>query len=115
MVVDQNFLKVKRTLVTIFLFTLFINYSFADNLRFKKIVNLKGPWGSTFISNTELLITEKSGEIKLIDLNTNKISSLNHLCFIDYLDYFFHAKHCQSPIRSRSRERSGFEIFQIGP
>ena len=73
MVVDQNFLKVKRTLVTIFLFTLFINYSFADNLRFKKIVNLKGPWGSTFINDTKLLITEKSGEIKLIDINTNKI------------------------------------------
>ena len=58
MVVDQNFLKVKRTLVTIFLFTLFINYSFADNLKFKKIVNLKGPWGSTFINNTELLGNE---------------------------------------------------------
>ena len=79
MVGDQNFLKVKRTLVTIFLFTLFINYSFADNLKFKKIVNLKGPWGSTFISDTELLITEKSGEIKLIDLNTKKISSLNKI------------------------------------
>ena len=85
MVVDQNFLKVKRTLVTIFLFTLFINYSFADNLRFKKIVNLKGPWGSTFINDTELLITEKSGEIKLIDLNTKKISSLNHN--LNYLEH----------------------------
>ncbi len=85
MVVDQNFLKVKRTLVTIFLFTLFINYSFADNLKFKKIVNLKGPWGSTFINDTELLITEKSGEIKLIDLNTRKISSLNHN--LNYLEH----------------------------
>ena len=82
MVVDQNFLKVKKTLVTIFLFTLFINYSFADNLKFKKIVNLKGPWGSTFINDTELLITEKSGEIKLIDLNSKKISSLNHNCLL---------------------------------
>ena len=85
MVVDQNFLKVKRTLVTIFLFTLFINYSFADNLKFEKIVNLKGPWGSTFINDTELLITEKSGEIKLIDLNSKKISSLNHN--LNYLEH----------------------------
>ena len=84
---DQNFLKLKKTLVTIFLFTFFINYSLADNLRFKKIVNLKGPWGSTFINDRELLITEKSGEIKLIDLNTNKISSLNH-----NLNYLVHGQ-----------------------
>ena len=85
MVVDQNFLKVKISLVTIFLFIFCISYSFAENLNFKKIVNLKGPWGSTFISDTELLITEKSGEIKLIDLNTNKISSLNHN--LNYLEH----------------------------
>ena len=85
MVVDQNFLKVKRSLVTIFLFIFCISYSFAENLNFKKIVNLKSPWGSTFISDTELLITEKSGKIKLINLNTNKISSLNHN--LNYLEH----------------------------
>ena len=36
---DQNFLKVKRSLVTIFLFIFCISYSFAENLNFKKIVN----------------------------------------------------------------------------
>ena len=75
MVVDQNFLKVKRTLVTIFLFTLFINYSFADNLRFQKIVNLKGPWGSTFINDTELLITEKPAKIKLLNITIFRVIS----------------------------------------
>jgi len=85
MVVDQNFLKVKRSLVTIILFIFCISYSFAENLNFKKIVNLKSPCGSTFTSNTELLITEKSGEIKLIDLNTNKISLLNHN--LNYLEH----------------------------
>ena len=64
MVVDQNFLKVKRTLVTIFLFTLFISYSFADNLRFQKIVNLKGPWGSTFINDTERPLDSRSAPIE---------------------------------------------------
>ena len=43
---------------------------------FKKIIDLKGPWGSTFINNKELLITEKSGSIKLINLNTKKISNI---------------------------------------
>ena len=85
MVVGQNFLKVKKTLVTIFLFLLCVNYSFAENLNFKKIVNLKSSWGSTFISDTELLITEKSGKIKLININTNKISSVNHN--LNYLEH----------------------------
>ena len=85
MVVDQSFLKVRKILVTIILFIFYVNYSFAENFNFKNIVNLKSPWGSTFISETELLITEKSGEIKLIDLNTNKISIINHnLNFLEH-------------------------------
>jgi quinoprotein glucose dehydrogenase len=78
MVVDQNFLKVNRIIVKIFLFFFSINYSLAENLDFEKVVDLKNPWGSTFINNTELLVTEKSGKIKLIDLNTKKISLINH-------------------------------------
>ena len=73
MVVDQSFLKVNQIVVTIFLFFFSINSSFAEDLNFIKIVDLKDPWGSTFISETELLITEKSGKIKLINLNTKKI------------------------------------------
>ena len=41
---------------------------FAEKIIFKKIVDLNDPWGSTFINNNELLITEKSGKIKLINL-----------------------------------------------
>ena len=66
MVGDQNFLKVRKFFITIFLFLISINVSFAENLNFKKIVDLNDPWGSTFISNNELLITEKSGKIKLV-------------------------------------------------
>ena len=85
MVVDQSFLKVRKILVTILLFIFCVNYSFAENFNLKKIINLKGPWGSTFISETELLITEKSGNIKLIDLNTNRISIVNHnLNFLEH-------------------------------
>ena len=73
MVVDQNFLKVRKFFISIFLFLVSINVSFAENLIFKKIVDLNDPWGSTFINNNELLITEKSGKIKLINLNSKKI------------------------------------------
>ena len=78
MVVDQNFLKVKKFFIPIFLLLISINVSLAENLNIKKIVNLNNPWGSTFINNKELLITEKSGKIKLLNLNTNEISEVAH-------------------------------------
>ena len=78
MVVDQNFLKVKKFFIHIFLLLISINVSLAENLNIKKIVNLNDPWGSTFINNKELLITEKSGKIKLLNLNTKEISEVAH-------------------------------------
>lgn len=85
MVVDQNFPKVKSIAVTIFLVLFIATNSVAQKFNFKKIVDLKGPWGSTFINNKELLITEKSGSIKLINLNTKKISNINHnLNFLEH-------------------------------
>ena len=78
MVVDQNFLKVKKFFISIFLFFISINISFAENLIFKKIVDLNDPWGSTFLNNEKLLITEKSGKIKFINLNSKTISEINH-------------------------------------
>ena len=85
MVVDQNFLKVSKFFISIFLFSVSINVSFAENLILKKIVDLNDPWGSTFINNNELLITEKSGKIKLINLNSKKISEVNHN--LNYLEH----------------------------
>ena len=85
MVVDQNFLKVRKFFISIFLLLVSINVSFGENIIFKKIVDLNDPWGSTFINNNELLITEKSGKIKLINLNYNKISEVNHN--LNYLEH----------------------------
>ena len=85
MAVDQNFLKVNKFFIPIFLFLISINVSFAENLSFKKIVDLNDPWGSTFVSNNKLLITEKSGKIKLINLNSKKISEVNHN--LNYLEH----------------------------
>ena len=85
MVVDQNFLKVSKFFISIFLFLVSINVSFAENLIFKKIVDLNDPWGSTFINKNELLITEKSGKIKMINLNSNKFSEVNHN--LNYLEH----------------------------
>ena len=33
--------------------------TYAENLKFTKIINLDKPWGSSFINKDELIITEK--------------------------------------------------------
>tara|TARA_Y100000590_G_scaffold339097_1_gene386517 strand:- start:2087 stop:3148 length:1062 start_codon:yes stop_codon:yes gene_type:complete len=62
----------------IFLFLFLSSVSYADEIKLKKIASLNEPWGSTFVNNNELLITEKSGNIKLINLSTQKINKIKH-------------------------------------
>ena len=57
--------------------------SFSKNLKFTKIIDLDKPWGSSFINKDEIIITEKSGKIKIVNIkngNTNEIyHNLNFL------------------------------------
>ena len=64
----------------IFLFLFFSSISIAEEqeLKFKKLLTLNEPWGSTFINDDTLLITEKSGKIKLINLLDNNIKEISH-------------------------------------
>ena len=62
------------TIILIF----FSFYAYAANLKFTKIVSLDYPWGLTFINDNELLISEKNGKIKLINLSTKKIKEIKH-------------------------------------
>ena len=80
-----------------FLFFFFITSNLnAVNFTLKKIVNLNEPWGSTFINDQELLVTEKSGKIKLINLNNKNTKIIDHnLKVLEYgqgglLDILFH-------------------------
>ena len=80
-----------------FLIFFFITSSLnAANFTLKKITNLNEPWGSTFINNQELLVTEKSGKIKLISLMNKNTKIINHnLNVIEYgqgglLDILYH-------------------------
>ena len=85
MVADLSFHKVRKFITVIFFLLISTTLSFAENLNFKKIFDLNDPWGSTFINNSQILITEKSGKIKLLDLKTRKVSIINHN--INYLEY----------------------------
>ena len=82
---DLNFRKVKRYLILIFFFSIFSTSSFSQDFEFKKIVKLNNPWGSSFINDNELIITEKSGKIKIVDINSQKISNVNHN--LNYLEH----------------------------
>jgi len=62
------------TIILIF----FSFYAYSTNIKFTKIVNLVAPWSLTFINDNELLISEKNGKIKLVNLSTKKIIEIEH-------------------------------------
>ena len=85
MVEDLNFLKVKKVLFLTLLIFFFTSKSFSQDYSFQKLTKLDGPWGSSFLNENELIITEKSGKIKIVNIKSNKISEVDHnLNFLDY-------------------------------
>ena len=85
MVEDQSSRKVKKFIFSISLFLLLTNLSFAKNFNLEKIVDLNGPWGSSFINNERLIITEKSGKIKVVNIISKQISEIKHnLNFLEH-------------------------------
>ena len=67
-----------KIIINFIIFFFITTNLFAGNFTLKKIVNLNDPWGSTFISDKEILITEKSGIIKLINLENKLTKIINH-------------------------------------
>ena len=57
----------------------------ADEIKFSKIVSLNKPWGSTFINEEEIIITEKEGKIKIVNIVNKNISDIEHN--LNYLVY----------------------------
>ena len=57
----------------------------AEEFKFNKIIKLDKPWGSTFINNDQILVTEKGGKIKLISIGKKDIKIIDHnLNFLEY-------------------------------
>ncbi len=79
MVVDLNYHKMKKifchSLVLIFLLSSSV---FSENYKFTKIIKLNAPWGSSFINKDELIITEKKGKIKIVNINSGEVSEVGH-------------------------------------
>ena len=77
MVVDQSFLKVKKYFLLIIFFLLFASKGYSNNYIFTKIIKLDEPWGSSFINNNEIIITEKSGKIKIVNIVSKEVTELS--------------------------------------
>ena len=72
----------KRLIIFLFFFSLSAE---AEEFKLDKLVSLNKPWGSTFVDNDHLLVTEKSGSIKLVNIRTKEISIVKHnLKFLEY-------------------------------
>ena len=67
--------KIFLSLIIIFVFS---TKSYSENLKFTKIVKLKNPWSASFINNNEVIITEKEGKIKIVNLSSKEIFNINH-------------------------------------
>jgi len=78
MVVDQSCPKLKKYFLLIIFFLLFATKSYSDNYIFTKIIKLNEPWGSSFINNNEIIITEKSGKIKIINIVSKEVTDIKH-------------------------------------
>ena len=68
-------MKILINFLIIFFISINLN---ASDFTLKKITSLNEPWGSTFLNNNELLITEKSGKILIVNLKDQKSKIINH-------------------------------------
>ena len=72
----------KRLIIFLFFFSLSAE---AEEFKLDKLVSLNKPWGSTFVDNDHLLVTEQSGSIKLVNIKTKEINIIKHnLKFLEY-------------------------------
>ncbi len=67
-----------KKIILVFFFLIKPSLIFAENYNLKELVSLNSPWGSTFINNEELIITEKSGNIKIVNVVNNNLIEIDH-------------------------------------
>ncbi len=67
------------------IYLLFSTKSFSQNLNFTKILDLNIPWGSSFVNDDEMIITEKSGKIKIVNIKSKNIKEVKH--DLDFREY----------------------------
>ena len=74
---DQSYPRVKKFFF-LFIFILSFSKAYSENFKFIKIANLNNPWGSSFLNNDEMIITEKGGLIKIVNIINNQVNDVEH-------------------------------------
>jgi len=77
-------LLMKKIFLLIFIIFNFPSVALSESFKFKQIASLNNPWGSSFINNEEIIITEKSGKIKIVNITNNVVSQVEHN--LDFLE-----------------------------
>ena len=72
----KNFKNIFHILILIFF--IFPFNSISKDFQLIKIIDLKNPWGMDFINNEELIISERNGQIVIIDLPKKTKEVLTH-------------------------------------
>ena len=67
-----------KKILLIFVSILFTNTSVFGLTLQKTPVTLDAPWGMAWVDDSQLLITQKSGEIYLVDTNNYSQKKINH-------------------------------------
>ncbi len=68
----------KKILILLLLNLFFSNLS-ASDIKLEKIISgLKKPWSLSFIDENKIILTEKSGKLSILNLNTKEIKKINH-------------------------------------
>ena len=74
-------------LLIIIIFFSKVSLSYSKSYDFIQLVSLNEPWGSSFISDEELIITEKTGKIKIVNITSKEAYEVKH-----NLNYFVHGQ-----------------------
>ena len=74
-------------LLIIIIFFSKVSLSYSKSYDFIKLVSLNEPWGSSFINDEELIITEKTGRIKIVNITSKEAYEVKH-----NLNYFVHGQ-----------------------
>jgi len=72
---NRNLFLLREFLIILFFFS---SNSYSENYKFTKIIELNEPWGSSFINKDELIITEKNGKIKIVNINSGEVLEVDH-------------------------------------
>ena len=69
---------IKILAILILLISILLKTAYSNDIILRDLISLNNPWGLSFLNSNQLIITEKSGNIKLFNITENKISNIKH-------------------------------------